>query len=501
MAKYLALIRRTDFTDLYKYGRIYLNPLSVIESSKGFHLGLSNGSQLAALFQYANSFESSFTYLVIEFESTVFSKDLPSVSIEDVAHVIPLDSEAKKEFETSFDTHIKIEEPEWKDAYAQIQRIRTKRDCQKGAENIIRLFGLSESAGFCKEIIEESILDEVVSEVYENKRPSGKLPVWVYLLRYERHSFFPQETVGFFMDAVYVICNYLSQHEVYEDEVINTAVIRYLEQLPRDSKMKDIFTALNDSESAKPFMQMVEKIDDRVGFLNVAVLYLILRHRYSDGLRYEKDLIARFVSKESTNKSFILGSYLVGIVLGHDKTYEALYENLPLRIYKTPEEMQRVRRQQEFERWKAAEEMKRMEEEQRREREGRQRGKNKSEKKGRKKDWGKSEPFYGGGLKPDSFHEKSETPVHEPIPVGEVQKPTKEQAPVVQPELQTVSGSLFPDFESKDSDFHMPQFPCMMGKLKRGSRTDFCKTPKPIMVFNAEDYRTHYDLGWRIIQD
>ena len=37
--------------------------------------------------------------------------------------------------------------------------------------------------------------------------------------------------------------------------------------------------------------------------------------------------------------SFSLALYLVGIVLGHDKTFEALYENLPLPIYKTPEEM------------------------------------------------------------------------------------------------------------------------------------------------------------------
>ena len=501
MANYLALIRRSDFTDLFKYGSVFLNQLLVIQVSKDSLQKRYNDSQLAILFQNANSFESSFTYLVIEFESTVFSKDFPSVDIEELTHVFPLDIEAKKEFETSFDTHIRIEEPIWKDAYAQIQRIRTKRDCQKGADNVIRLFGFSESAGFCKEIIEEAIFDEVVSEVYANKRPFGELPVWVYLLRYERHSFFPQETVGFFMDAVYVICNYLSQQEVYEDEVINTAVFRFLEQLPRDNKMKDVFSALNNSETAKPFLQMVKKIDNRVDFLGVAVLYLILRHRYSDGLRYEKDLVARFVSNETASKSFILASYLVGIVLGHDKTYEALYENLPLRIYKSPEEMQWLKRQQEYERWKAAEEMRKMEEEQRKEREEWQRGKNKTEKKGRRKNWGKSEPYYGGGLKPTSFLVQSEISVQKPSPMVEVQESIKEQTSVVQPQPQTASETLFPDYEPKESNITIPEFPCMMGKLKRGSRTVFCKTPKPKLIMNAEDFKTHYDTGWRIITD
>lgn len=223
MEKYLALIRRTDFTDLYKYGRIFLNRLTVCNLKEHSIHQIGKDGLFSQLFERANSFESSFTYLVIEFESDSFDFDTPSVDIEEVTHVFPLDREAKKEFETSFDNHIKIEEPIWNDAYAQIQRIRTKRDCEKGADNVIRLFGFGDSSKICKEIIGDSVLDEVVSEVYSNKRPSGKLPVWVYLMRYERHSFFPQETLGFFMDAVYVVCNYLSQMEVSEDEVVNTS--------------------------------------------------------------------------------------------------------------------------------------------------------------------------------------------------------------------------------------------------------------------------------------
>ena len=497
MAKYLALIRRSDFTDLFKYGRIFLNQISVTKVTKDSHQTKDNDSQLAVLFKNANPFESSFTYLVIEFESTAFSNDSPSVDIEEVTHVYPLDKEAKKEFETSFDTHIRIEEPVWKDAYAHVQRIRTKRDCEKGADNVCRLFGLSKSVGFCKDIFEESSLDEIVSEVYSNKRPSGKLPVWVYLLRYERHSFFPQETVGFFMDAVYVICNFLNQQEVYEDEVNNTDILRFLERLPREKKMKDIFAALNDSETAKPFLEMVKKIDDRVDFLQVAVLYLILKHRYSDGLRYEKEMIARFVSNDSPNKSFIFAAYLVGIVLGHDKTYEALYENLPLRIYKSPEEMQRLKRQQEYERLQAAEEMRRMEEEQRRERENWQRRrKNKTDIKESPKYRGR-EPYYRG-LNPDSFLAQSETPVQKPISKIEVHNPIKN---VVQLESPTMHETLFPDFESPNTDLSIPKFPCMMGQLKKGSITEFRKNRKPKKVENEDEYMTLYNSGWRIIND
>lgn len=363
MAKYLALIRRADFTDLFKYGSILLNRLTVVDYDSPTEVSKEDGI-LYRLFENANLFESSFTYVIVEFESPIFDFEKPVLNIEDVQNIYPLDMEAKRELETSFDEHIKISNPRWAQAYSIIQRIRTKKDSLKGANNICRLFNIEEDTQYIPSIITEDILDEVVNELYRNARPQGELSIWVYLLRYERHAFYPQETVGFFMDTVHVVCNYLRQAEVDETFVHNTAIVQTLEKLPRDAKMLDIFNYLLISDDAKNFISKVDEIESRVDFFKIAVIYLFLRGKYQDGLRYDSKMVSQFLSNEKTRDCFIFASYLLGLVLGHDKTYEALYENLPLKIYKSQEEMAAIRKQRDYERRLAALEMKRMEDEQ-----------------------------------------------------------------------------------------------------------------------------------------
>ena len=68
-----------------------------------------------------NSFESSFAYLIINYVKEE-SLDFSIVSIEEVRHVFPLDFEAKREFESSFDEHIKIDNPIWSDAVSLIKK-------------------------------------------------------------------------------------------------------------------------------------------------------------------------------------------------------------------------------------------------------------------------------------------------------------------------------------------------------------------------------------------
>ena len=238
MRYYYALIRRADFIDLFKYGQFHLNFAAVVDAGNSDKSSNEKESILTSLFKDANSFESSFAYLIIKFASDNFNADSPIVNIEEVTNVYPLDYEAKREFEGSFDTHIRIDGPIWSDSYAKEQRLRTKRDCEKGAINVWKLFNPQTQMSECKAIITDDILNEVVSELYENRRPSGDLSIWVYLLRYERHAYYPQEVVGYFMDAVNIVCNYLSHNEVDEVAVSRTAIWSFLDRLPREYKMK-----------------------------------------------------------------------------------------------------------------------------------------------------------------------------------------------------------------------------------------------------------------------
>lgn len=439
MAKYYALIRKADFIDLFKYGRYCLNWKTVVEAADA-SVPESDGAILLELFGNANSFESSFTYLVIKFESEKFSQSDPVVGIEDVTNVFPLDHEAKKEFEISFDKHIRIENPIWSDTYDKIRRLRTKEDCEKGAENVWRLFKPKGELGENRRIITEGILEEVVTELYDNRRPSGDLPLWVYLLRYERHAYYPSGTVGLFMDVVNVVCNYLGKREMDENAVNSTKICQFLNGLPKDYRFSQILKAMNASEDSKSFLSRVTEIEPRVDFLTTAVIFLMLKKRYGEGLRFEAD----FVSRLSPNGCFGLAAYLLGLVLGYDKTYDCLYENIPLRIYKG--------------------------------------------------NGGKEHKKTGRGVlrdeKPAGHGQSSPSDLVEGL--SENAKPS---------ENQDIQMSLFPAeaatvVDEKSDQSEAPKFPCEMRKLNKDCKT-LNKRLKSKRIDSLEEYRKWYDEGWR----
>lgn len=523
MAKYYALIRRADFIDLFKYGRLFLNPVMAVPVQEGVQT--PSIDVVGKLFEKANFFESSFTYLIIKYESAEYSYDNPAVNIEDVTNVYPLDYEAKKEFESSFDAHIRVENPIWADAYTEIQKLRTRRDCEKGAINLWQLYKPVARISDCREIITDSILNEVVEELYDNRRPQGDLPIWVYLLRYERHAFYPQGNVGYVFDVVNVVINQNSQKEIVDSLVVeNTNVGKLLSTMPDKASFSDIVQKLKNSEVSKAFMSAVCKKENRVDFIYVAAAFLYLKNKYKDTFSYKPEVIDS-LSQKTTPIEVSLIIYLLGITLGHDRTYECLYEALPLPIYKSQDEMTRLRERQADERRKAASEM--MDVEKSSHRRSRHTHWDQSNKGGYSSERYTRYNGYGGGQKPATFpgqnhnevkkavEQKSETKTTGPDNIatnisGNAQRQSQlpSQPPV---EVQVIGkswekenthevsigeGRLFPYNESAD----VPKFPCVMGKLKKGSSREFCKTPKPIEIYTEEEYQNLYNKGWREVK-
>ena len=99
----------------------------------------------------------------------------------------------------------------------------TKAQMQ-GVRNIFNIFKL-EGIKKCKELISEDMVEDMLSNVYDDIRPSGDVSLWVYLMRYERHSFYPKESLGYFMDIVHIIVNFMSKSEV-EDYI--SRIYRYI---------------------------------------------------------------------------------------------------------------------------------------------------------------------------------------------------------------------------------------------------------------------------------
>lgn len=359
-------MKRGDFIDLYKYGFYYLNKDRIVPF-EGNVFDLSKRSDIFdELFSEVNSFESPFAYLLLHFVKNEEGNNRGFVSIEEVRHIFPLNDDAKREFETSFDEHIRIEAPIWDDAVSLIQKRLLFSSSMQGVRNVFSVFKLKNLQS-CKSFVDDNMVEEMLSDVYDNRRPSGNKSIWVYLMMYERHSYYPKDTLGFYMDIVHIICNYMAKREVEDYEVEGTSIYKTLESYSGlNLKSNEINDRLRQDERASSFLLKISEFVPQIDFISVAINYLVMRERFSDDFTYDQEFIER--CKVSFGQSFTLAAYMIGIALTHDKTYSCLYENLPLPIYKSQAEMQRIKMQKEYEKEKAKCEMQRMEEERERER-------------------------------------------------------------------------------------------------------------------------------------
>lgn len=391
MNNYLAILRRADFIDLYKFGFFYLNKELIVQFDCDIKELSSKYEIFDVLFSKMNSFESSFAYLIIHYAKDT-SDDFSSVNIAEVKHIYPFDLEAKKEFENSFDDHIRIDMPLWDDAVSLVKKRQQYNSSMQGAKNVFKIFGLT-GIEKCKTIVNDDTVEEMLSEVYDNIRPQGDKSIWVYLMRYERHSFYPKESIGYYMDIVHIVCNYMAKQEVEDYQVEETAIFRILNSyVGQNLKSDKINYLLGQDERAKAFLERIAQFAPEADFISTAVSYLKMRDLFQDSFYYNKKFIED--CKSAFGESFTLASYMIGLALEHNKTYSCLYEDLPLAIYKTKEEMAAIELRKQRDRERAEMEMRQIEEEKEKERQL-EIERRKSKKKGKK---GKYTPFGETGI-------------------------------------------------------------------------------------------------------
>ena len=455
---YLILLRRADFIDLYKFGFLNVNKERIVPFDCSIQEIESKPELYDSIFAEINSFESSFAYLILHYEKKDGSCNPAMISIEEVQHIFPLNLEAKKEFESSFDEHIRIDNPIWDNAVNLIQKRQLFDSSMQGARNVFNIFKL-EGLESCKSIIDDISVEEMLSDVYDNIRPNGDKPIWTYLMRYERHSYYPKDTLGFYMDVVHVVCNFMAKREVDDYEVEGTAIYKILDSYNgMNLKSNEINDRLRQDERAIGFLQKISDFVPEIDFISVAINFLVMRERFSDEFIYDQEFVE--ICKASFGKCFTLASYMLGIALTHDKTYSCLYENLPLPIYKSQEEMQRIKKQKEYEKEKAKREMQRMEDERERERMMRSEF---SRSKGKKKKKSSYNPFanydgpsgsYGYGKRYDGSYspfQKQDQPPYNPPFHEDVPNTIQDPAPSDKgaKKIKVVSPSLFRTDENK----------------------------------------------------
>ena len=366
MKNYLAIIRRSDFIDLYKYGFFNLDKEKIVDFDCDISELPYRSDIFDSLFFRMNSFESSFAYLIINYVKEE-SSDFSIVSIEEVRHVFPLDFEAKREFESSFDEHIKIDNPIWSDAVSLIKKKQMFHSSMQGVRNIFNFFKL-DGIDKCKKIISDDTVEEMLSAVYDDVRPQGDLPIWVYLMRYERHSFYPKDSLGYFMDIVHIVVNFMAKQEVDDMTVESTGIYNVLCKFEgKGLKSNEIMHYLKADKGAAGFLNKISLFVPEADFITTAISYLKLRDKYKDEFVYDVKFIE--ACKNAFGDSFTLASYMAGIAFSHEKTYSCLYKVLPLAIYKSKEEMAAILLRKQEEQIRAKREMECIEYERKKERE------------------------------------------------------------------------------------------------------------------------------------
>lgn len=65
--------------------------------------------------------------------------------------------------------------------------------------------------------------------------------------------------------------------------------------------------------------------------MTTATIFFKFKKEYQEKFVYEKGLVEK--CKERWPKEFALASYLLGLILGHEKTFDCLYNTLPLKIF------------------------------------------------------------------------------------------------------------------------------------------------------------------------
>lgn len=334
MNDYLILLPKSSFTDLFKYGYLYTDNQRWVLFD-GDIINLSNNIEVRdKVFERANAFDYTFTFLIVHFKAT--SALDGRINIENVQNLFPLDNDGKREIELSFDQRIRINDPIWSTATHELQIKFLYEDAVKGASNIWEILKLDSPIADVQEILSTDNLKEIVREVFHDLRPEGKLSFWVYLMRYERHAFFPKTTKGYFYDLINVFINTIKYQELPAETIETTSIYAFLNELPADLHLKELLDILSEEQSGRTFLDKVNEIAGLKTYgAIVAILFLVLRNKFAKGFYLDEDsekFISHSVSTYPQEAYFAL--YLLGLYLGNSHTFECLYDTLPLPVFK-----------------------------------------------------------------------------------------------------------------------------------------------------------------------
>ena len=334
-SEYIAIIRRAEFVDLFKYGWLPLPHSVRLDQPMQAGVGCETFEDLV---RWMPVYEYSFEYLLIRFLDSDEDILVRTVHIEQVMAVYTFDERAKYELSISFDPRIKIQVSVWKEWFHEKWRQSFRQQCEQGVVAVWSLFGLSdEDKRVCEETISKEIKDEIFELIFSGRRPEGELSPWIYLFLYERHATYPKDkNKGYFLDYIHTCISIFEKKErdgEFDVRDSGYEVVRLL-----DKATSDKFPNLRTSIEASKLKEQVDKIAPL--YHDTAPLFLYLKSRCAEG--FDRGLLKDEVKKTLVNEPYKrVALYLLGLTLGYDKVYDAYYDELPLSIFSDEPQVQK----------------------------------------------------------------------------------------------------------------------------------------------------------------
>lgn len=328
MVNYLTIISRSDFSNLYKFGHIYVHNVVPFEGKLSDHA--DDKFLFDAVTAYMDTYEYSTEYLLLHIFKIPFSGSSVEIFVKDIVDVYALDEEARASLAVSLDSRIVLQVSAWNDFFSELNKKQAIRQSKAGEFNCFEIFKITnEDRAAVAKLLPKGFVEELFSDLFSHVRPSGNRSIWNYLIRYERHQPYWNDNRGFFSDAIHVYENFKQKSEIdYEiaDEVPLGDVISSCEP-----KISDIYKILKHKQG-----------DDYqvygCNYFAVAPLFLYLKSCFKEGgitpasfygneYLYNGDFYKHF------GFDFAVAVSLLGLSLGHDLTYSCYYEIQNLGIF------------------------------------------------------------------------------------------------------------------------------------------------------------------------
>lgn len=332
MNEYLSLIRRSDFIDLFKYGSLYIDINYLISFDGDLHRASLNDKLRGQIVKRVNQFDFSSIYLLVHIKSD-YIKEKGLLHIQEVQNIFALDEDARREISISVDPKIKIGRQLFPGFYGQLQQDFLFNDAKRGIKNLDIILGLNHKLTDYSDILPDSDIRELARQIQSEERPSGAKSFWIYLLRYERHAFFPKSAIGFFMDLINIYINTLKGEELDSENINNTRIYHLLSQyMVKSIKLRKLFNELGKNEDGRNFYNKLDQIAKHSFAAQIALLFLVFKSKFSEGSPLP-DRKTLDYGRDNFPDAYYCALYLLGVYLGHSHTYDAYYDAIHLPIF------------------------------------------------------------------------------------------------------------------------------------------------------------------------